>query len=131
MYTLAVRRSFIARHFLIGGDWGPENLPNSHHYLLELQLQARELDRHGYLIDIVDVSNQLDEVLSYYGEKMLNDLPEFGGLNPSLEHFARILAKALDGRIGGTGLHSLKVVLWENDSAWAAFEVQRSDGGVS
>ena len=38
MYTLAVRREFIARHFLIGGDWGAENFPNSHHYVLELQL---------------------------------------------------------------------------------------------
>ena len=47
MYTLAVRRDFITRHFLIGGDWGPENLPNSHHYVLELQLRANELDRHG------------------------------------------------------------------------------------
>ncbi len=131
MYTLAVRRSFIARHFLIGGDWGPENFPNSHHYLLELQLQARQLDQHGYLIDIVDVSKQLDLVIGYYSEKMLNDLPEFEGLNPSLEHFARILAEALDGRITATGLHSLKVILWENDSAWAAFEVQRIGGGAS
>ena len=52
MYTLGVRRDFIARHFLIGGDWGPENFPNSHHYILELQLEGRELDQHGYLVDI-------------------------------------------------------------------------------
>ncbi len=131
MYTLAVRRSFIARHFLIGGDWGPENLPNSHHYLLELQLQAQELDQHGYLVDIVDVSKQLDEVVGYYTEKMLNDLPEFAGLNPSLEHFSRILAVALDGRIGASGIHGLKVILWENESAWASFDVRRSDSGAS
>ena len=31
MYTLSVKRDFIARHYLIGGDWGPENFPNSHH----------------------------------------------------------------------------------------------------
>lgn len=131
MYTLAVRRSFIARHFLIGGDWGPENLPNSHQYLLELQLQAQELDKHGYLVDIVDVSKQLDEVVGYYTEKMLNDLPEFAGLNPSLEHFARILATALDGRIGAGSVQGLKVILWENESAWVAFEVRRSGSGVS
>ncbi len=55
MYTLGVRRDFIARHFLIGGDWGAENFPNSHHYILELQLVGNELDKHGYLVDIVDV----------------------------------------------------------------------------
>ena len=66
MYTLGVRRDFIARHFLIGGDWGPENFPNSHHYILELQLEGRELDQHGYLVDIVDVEKHLDEIVDYY-----------------------------------------------------------------
>jgi 6-pyruvoyltetrahydropterin/6-carboxytetrahydropterin synthase len=126
MYTLAVRRNFITRHFLIGGDWGPENYPNSHHYVLELQLQANDLDQHGYLVDIVDVSKHLDELVSYFSEKMLNDLPEFRGLNPSLEHFSRILATALDQRIQAPNICGLKVILWENEDAWAAYEVERA-----
>ena len=125
MYTLAVRRDFIARHFLIGGDWGPENLPNSHHYVLELQLRANALDQHGYLVDIVDVSKHLDELIGRFSEHMLNEQPEFEGLNPSLEHFARILAVALDERIHAANLSGLKVILWENESAWAAFELER------
>ncbi len=125
MYTLAVRRDFIARHFLIGGDWGPENDPNSHHYLLELQLAGNELNRHGYLCDIVEVEAHLDEIVAYYREGMLNEKAEFKGLNPSIEHFARILAEALNDRIRGPNLTALKVVLWENDHAWAAFEVAR------
>jgi 6-pyruvoyltetrahydropterin/6-carboxytetrahydropterin synthase len=125
MYTLAVRRDFIARHFLIGGDWGPENLPNSHHYVLELQLEGSELDRHGYLVDIVDVEKQLDEIVHYYKENMLNELPEFKGLNPSIEHFSRILALALNERIKARNISSLRVVLWENDSAWTSYRVTR------
>ena len=125
MYTLGVRRDFIARHFLIGGDWGPENFPNSHHYILELQLKGNELDQHGYLVDIVDVEKHLDEIVGYYKEQMLNDKPEFDGLNPSIEHFARILCKSLNERIYGKNILQVKVVLWENDSAWAAFEVER------
>ena len=125
MYTLAVRRDFIARHFLIGGDWGPENFPNSHHYVLELQLQGNELDQHGYLVDIVDVEKNLDEVTDYYKEQMLNEKPEFNGLNPSLENFARILATSLNQRIKAKNITTLKVVLWENDSAWASYLVQR------
>ena len=27
MYSLALLRTFTARHFLVGGDWGPENIP--------------------------------------------------------------------------------------------------------
>jgi 6-pyruvoyltetrahydropterin/6-carboxytetrahydropterin synthase len=125
MYTLGVKRNFIARHFLIGGDWGPENFPNSHHYVLELQLVGEQLDEHGYLVDIVDVEKHLDEVVNYYREQMLNDKPEFAGLNPSLEHFARIIATSLDDRIQADNITALKVLLWENESAWAAYEVER------
>jgi len=125
MYILGVKREFIARHFLIGGDWGPENFPNSHHYVLELQLEGKDLDQHGYLVDIVDVDRHLDEIVSYYKEQMLNDKPEFAGLNPSIEHFAQILAASLNERIQAANITALKVVLWENESAWAAYEVQR------
>lgn len=125
MYTLAVRRDFIARHFLIGGDWGPENDPNSHHFILELQLKGTELDQHGYLCDIVDVKKHLDEIVDYYKEQILNDKSEFEGLNPSIEHFARILAKALNERIHAPNVDKLKVILWENETAWAAYSIKR------
>jgi 6-pyruvoyltetrahydropterin/6-carboxytetrahydropterin synthase len=125
MYTLGVRRDFIARHFLIGGDWGAENFPNSHHYVLELQLEGSELDQHGYLADIVDVEKHLDEIVRYYKDQMLNDQPEFAGLNPSIEHFARILAMSLSERIKAKNISTVKVVLWENESAWAAYRVDR------
>ena len=125
MYSLGVRREFIARHFLIGGDWGPENFPNSHHYTLELVLEGKELDQHGYLVDIVDVEKHLDDVVAYYKEQMLNDKPEFAGLNPSIEHFARILAATLNERIKAKNISGLKVVLWEHANAWAAFQVTR------
>lgn len=126
MHKLGVRRDFIARHYLIGGDWGAENFPNSHHYVLELQLMGRELDEHGYLVDIVDVEKNLDEIVNYYREQMLNDKPEFAGLNPSLEHFARILATTLSERIKADNITELVVVLWENESAWAAYELKRA-----
>src|SRR5512138_1991497 len=125
MYTLAVRRDFIARHFLIGGDWGPENNPNSHHYILELQLEGWDLDQHGYLVDIVDVDKHLDEVVNYYKEQMLNEKPEFDGLNPSIEHFTKILATTLDEKIKAPNISGLRIVLWENESAWAAYRVER------
>src|SRR5512143_2408121 len=116
MYTLGVKRDFIARHFLIGGDWGPENFPNSHHYVLELQLSGDELDQHGYLVDIVAVEQQLAEVIAQFKENMLNELPEFQGLNPSLEHFARILATSLSRGIPAANLQTVRVVLWENEN---------------
>ena len=90
-----------------------------------MQLSGSELDQHGYLVDIVDVEKRLDEIVDYYKEQMLNDKPEFSGLNPSIEHFARIFATSLSESISAENITALKVVLWENDSAWAAYELKR------
>ena len=88
-------------------------------------MEGKELDQHGYLVDIVDVEKHLDELVNYYQEQMLNDKPEFAGLNPSIEHFSRILATSLSDRIDAKNISVIKVVLWENNSAWAAYRVDR------
>ena len=91
MYKVAVTREFIANHFLIGGDWGAENEPHAHHYVVEVSIESDTLDEHGYLVDIVDIEAGLDGIVDYFRDTMLNDKPEFEGLNPSIEHFSRIL----------------------------------------
>jgi len=95
MFTLALQRRFEARHHLIGGDWGAENDPHAHSYLLELRLEGEGLNKHGYLVDLVDVESRVEQLLARFGGADLNSLSEFAGLNPSIEHFSRILCQAL------------------------------------
>jgi 6-pyruvoyltetrahydropterin/6-carboxytetrahydropterin synthase len=121
VYSVTVRTDFIAQHYLIGGDWGPENERNSHHYVLELELDGSELDQHGYLVDIVKVEDELRDLRAHYADQLLNDLPEFQGLNPSLEHFARIIGQRLAGRLAAPNLTGVAVRLWENDAASASY----------
>ena len=123
MYTTSVKRAFVAQHFLIGGDWGAENFKHSHAYQVEVQLMGATLDQHGYLADIVDISNALDELVAHYRDQTLNDLAEFAGLNPSIEHFSRIFAEQFAGRIHAPNISRLRVQLWENDIAWSAYEM--------
>lgn len=125
MYSVAVRRDFMAQHYLIGGDWGPENELHSHHYVIELQLHGDDLDKHGYLVDIVDIEHHLEELISGYQDKTLNDLEEFSGFNPSIEHFSRILAGGLSAKIQADNIHSITVQLWENEIAWASYHLIR------
>jgi 6-pyruvoyltetrahydropterin/6-carboxytetrahydropterin synthase len=125
MYTLAVKRDFIARHYLIGGDWGPENQEHSHHYQVEVILEAEKLDRHGYLVDIVDVETNLEALVDHFRDRILNELDEFRGLNPSIEHFCRNFCRALSARISAQQLVALTVKIWENDIAWASYRLQR------
>ncbi|MCA9972658.1 MAG: 6-carboxytetrahydropterin synthase [Anaerolineales bacterium] len=127
MYTVAVTRDFVAQHFLIGGDWGAENEWHSHHYRLEVQLSGPRLDPHGYLVDIVDIERHLDALVAAYRDQTLNDLPDFAGLNPSIEHFARIACHALAARIQAPTLSHITVRLWENEIAWASYRLTLAD----
>jgi 6-pyruvoyltetrahydropterin/6-carboxytetrahydropterin synthase len=131
MYSVAVKRDFVAQHFLIGGDWGAENDWHSHHYQVEVQLQGRSLDTHGYLVDIVEINTHLEALVSHYRDKTLNDLPEFKGLNPSLEHFARIFCQALSERIKTPALSDVVIKMWENETTWAAYRLERSCASAS
>ena len=125
MYTVAVKRDFIAQHYLIGGDWGAENERHSHHYQVELQLHGEELDSHGYLVDIVEIERLLDALVEHYRDHALNDFPEFEGLNPSIEHFSRILCRSLAAHIQAQNIRLVTVKLWENDIAWASYQMER------
>ena len=124
MYTLSLGTAFTAYHYLIGGDWGPENDRHPHHYRVELVLKGRTLDRHGYLVDITDVEHRLAELKQRYENATLNDRPEFAGLNPSIEHFSRILWESLvrnTGAFDSDRIQEVLVRVWENDIAAASY----------
>ena len=125
MYKVSVRRDFVAEHFLIGGDWGSENEPHSHDYRVEVQLEGATLDRHGYLVDIVVIKAHLESLLNYFQNSTLNELPEFEGLNPSLETFARIFCEALSTRVESQNLSAITIKIWEDESAWAEYRQER------
>ena len=125
MYMVAVKRGFKARHFLIGGDWGPENELHEHHYQVELQLEGEVLDKHGYLVDIVDIECHLEGLVENYRGKILNDFPDFEGLNPSIENFSRIMCLDLSAKIAAENISALTVRIWENEIAWSSFRHSR------
>ena len=122
MYKLCFKRKFIAQHFLIGGDWGPENNLHSHAYELELRLFGKSLNKHNYLVDLDLVEETLDSVINKFEDKLLNDLPFFKETNPSLELFSRMLTEIIAKDFKGESLEVLEVRLWENDFAWASWE---------
>ena len=121
MYSLGVRRSFDARHYLVGGDWGPENIEHAHHYRMELRLEAPELDQHGFLVDIVEVEKHMVEVTAKLQGKTLNELELLAGLNPSIEQLATVIHGVFSKRLANFRLEALTVTIWEDDIAWTSY----------
>jgi 6-pyruvoyltetrahydropterin/6-carboxytetrahydropterin synthase len=121
MYEVAVNREFDAFHSLVGRDWGKENRPHSHHYKVEMVVAVKELDEFGFVLDISIAEQIMDDLVKYFQGKMLNDLREFEGLNPSIEHFCRIWCHALLTKLETNQLSFVRVRIWENDIAWARY----------
>jgi 6-pyruvoyltetrahydropterin/6-carboxytetrahydropterin synthase len=120
MYRVAVRRHFEARHRLIGGDWGSENELHAHPYEVEVSLEGARLDEHGYLVDITAIEASLDAILARIAGTTLNDLPEFAGLNPSIERLAEIFCRLVLADMAVPALSAVSVKVFESGSAWAA-----------
>lgn len=121
MYTVTVRRDFVAQHFLTVPDCGPENERHSHHFDAEVRVRGAELGPHGYLVDITELEDALEAQIGRYRDATLNDLDEFEGMNPSVEHFARILGTRIADAIPSDRVETLTCRLWEDDQAWASY----------
>jgi 6-pyruvoyltetrahydropterin/6-carboxytetrahydropterin synthase len=118
-YSLGVNTELTAKHFLVGGDFGPEGELHSHDYRIEVIVEGDELDEHGFLVDIVRVKAELARLANRYRGATLNELPELAQSNPGCEEFSRVFAESLKRGLDTGRLTALTVKIWENPDAWA------------
>ena len=127
MYTVSVRRPLIAQHFLTVPDPGPEGDLHSHQFTVVVEFEGESLGEYGYLVDIDAINAALDDVVETYADTTLNDRPAFEGLNPSVEHFSRIVCEHVLDRAAPTTPDRIRVRIWEDDEAFASYERPLAD----
>lgn len=126
MYQVAVRRDFVAQHFLCGGDWGSENELHLHHYRVEVCVEGHELDEYGFLLDITKIDALINEMVASLNDKNLNDLPAFAGLNPSMERLANWFCLSVITTISLPAISHVLVKIWEDENVWASYQQDRA-----
>jgi 6-pyruvoyltetrahydropterin/6-carboxytetrahydropterin synthase len=117
VYSVSLSREFIAQHYLIVPDPGPEGTLHSHRYTVEATFRGPELGEYGYLVDIDALASALEDVAEEFADRTLNDLEAFAGRNPSVEHLARIVGDRLLDRIVPETATELSVRVREDDVA--------------
>ena len=122
MYATTVLTDFVAQHYLTVPDPGPEGVPHSHHFEVELTFRGPELNEHDYLVDIDDAEAALADLADRYRDELLNDLPEFEGRNPSVERFARVVFERVTDAVTDDTVAELAVTVWEDDAAAATYD---------
>ena len=127
MYTVSVSSRFVAQHVLTVPDPGPEGELHSHHFGVEVRVRGLELGASGYLLDIDVLTTALERTVADFRDETLNDLPEFEGLNPSVEHLSRVFGDRLLESLDSLGtdlerLETLEVSIDEDDVARVTHE---------
>lgn len=122
MYATTVLTDFVAQHYLTVPDPGPEGVPHSHHFEVELTFRGPSLNEYDYLVDIDDAEAALADLADRYRDSLLNDLPEFEGDNPSVERFARVIFDRVTEAVTDETVSELAVTVWEDETAAATYD---------
>ncbi len=123
MYRVSVSRTFVAQHYLTVPEPGPEGVPHSHTFTVEATVLGPELNEFEYLVDIDDLSAGMDITVDRFRDRLLNDLPEFEGYNPSAERLARVFADRLLEHISPEGAAKLDISVQEDDVATVGYRM--------
>jgi len=121
MYTISVRAHYDAAHFLRNYKGKCERL-HGHRYVVEIAVQAAELNEAGIAFDFVDLKRHLRTLAEELDHQNLNELPQFEGLETSAEvqarHFYDRLRDLLPEPVA-KGLLYARV--WETPTQWAQY----------
>lgn len=126
MFEIGVQTSFEAAHRLVG-DFGPATRMHGHTYRLDAQVTGATLQADGTLIDITLLQRALAAIVADLHYQVLDDVPGLVGVNTTAENVAHYCWRRIAGELRGTALLSLRVAVWENSSAYAAFTAAPAD----
>jgi 6-pyruvoyltetrahydropterin/6-carboxytetrahydropterin synthase len=121
MYEIGVSGQFEAAHRLVG-DFGPATRVHGHTYKIEVAVRGAQLRPDGTLFDILALQGALSVLIGELHYRDLDEVPGLAGANSTAEHVAAYCWRRLAEALGGLGLASMRVQIWENPGAYAAFE---------
>jgi 6-pyruvoyltetrahydropterin/6-carboxytetrahydropterin synthase len=121
VYTVSVQAHYDSAHFLVHYKGKCERL-HGHRYVVELAVQTAELNEAGIAFDFVDLKRELRALADSLDHRLLNDLPQFEGVETSAENQARWFYEEMKGRLPppmAAGLLYARV--WETETQWAQY----------
>jgi len=118
MYRVCVRRHFDAAHALRGYRGKCENM-HGHRWEVVVCASSGELDHLGMAVDFGVLKGALDVILEDLDHHCLNDIPQFGTINPSSEHIAKMVFERMQAALPEVRFEYVEA--WESPDAWATY----------
>jgi len=121
MFSVSLRRGMESKHFFPDME-GPEKVPHAHRYKVEATVIGARLDECGFLVNVDTVASSLEKALKRFEGQVLNELPEFQGVAPSMENLAKAIFSHLAENIDRSCIERIKVTIWETEDICASFD---------
>ena len=121
MYEVYVATHFEAAHRLVG-DFGPATRTHGHTYRMEVILRGENLQDDATLYDIGLLRTAVEDLAASLHYRDLDEIPGLSETNTTAEAVARHCWERLAPSLGGQGLDSLVVRIWESPQVYAARE---------
>ncbi len=121
MYEVYVATQFEAAHRLVG-DFGPATRTHGHTYRMEVILRGENLSEDATLYDIGLLRSAVEDLASSLHYRDLDEIPGLSDTNTTAEAVAHYCWERLAPPLGGRGLDSLAVRIWESPQVYAARE---------
>lgn len=121
MFEVGVSAQFEAAHRLVG-DFGPAQRMHGHTYRIDAAVRGAQLRPDGTLFDITALQGAVAAIVADLHYRDLGEVPGLDALNTTAENVALYCWRRLAAALAGLGLGSLRVQIWENPVAYAAYE---------
>lgn len=120
VYDIYVKDHFAAAHALKGYDGNCSNL-HGHNWIVEAFIECTKLNKLGIAVDFRDVKAVLRDVLSKLDHTNLNEVAEFGNINPTSENLAKFLYTEISRRLNTDHIRVAKIMVFESPGCGSAY----------
>jgi 6-pyruvoyltetrahydropterin/6-carboxytetrahydropterin synthase len=116
-YEVSAKTVFSAAHRIIGHKGACKEI-HGHNWSVEAVFGASKLDKLGMVMDFYDVKAEMDRLAGLFDHKTINDVPQFGGVNPTAENIAAFFFKNLKKALK---VKPRIVKVFETEDTWAGY----------
>ncbi|MCP4022492.1 MAG: 6-carboxytetrahydropterin synthase QueD [Desulfobacteraceae bacterium] len=120
VYEVYVKDHFAAAHALKGYDGNCSNM-HGHNWEVEAYIHCRKLNKLGFGIDFKDVKLVMQDILSKLDHTNLNEVAEFGSINPTSENISKFLYTELSRRLNTDYITVDKVMVIESPGCGSSY----------
>ncbi|MCP3874111.1 MAG: 6-carboxytetrahydropterin synthase QueD [Desulfobacteraceae bacterium] len=121
IYEIYVKDHFAAAHALKGYDGNCSNM-HGHNWIVEAYIQCSTLNKLGIGVDFKDVKEVVKDVLSRLDHTNLNEIVEFGHINPTSENLSKLLYTELSRRLNTDSIQVSKVMVFESPGCGSSYQ---------